>query len=240
MLIWRKGNRHGKAAIEGISEVWQPVLATVLTTIIAFLPVAYMQDIIGTVPESDSDHGDLDACIFFDRGILDSSGPCRRNSPCPQRNTWKPKTTGLVRSFSFALRALCGLEFGSSWMGDIFSIDLRGVDGLGRANATALCSFFLRWKWRRLNVRLQGDANTSKVQTRKIATQLATQVLAQHPDDVTVVNTTVGEARLGGLTGVRERGGNLSYAKIRFNRGPIFFEEGETCHSGYQETHRGA
>lgn len=208
-----KGEEPHEAALKGVHEVWSAVTATVLTTMIAFLPLAFMKEIIGKfirvmpiVVICMLIFSLIESLLILPTHAAEILRPSRRRSFLGLHiETLKRKYSQYV-SWSLNHKKMIFLCL------FIFSIPT------GFLGKRALSNFVLFPKVgiSGLNIKLEAKSNTSLEKSQTIALELAKLLDPMVGEDIESLKITVGQATVGGTFGTRERGSHLSLTEIKF------------------------
>ncbi len=216
-----KGMAPAKAAVKGVTEVASPVLATILTTIFAFLPVVYMEGVMGqflkVIPITVIFillFSLLEAlfilpshCAQFLQKKENNSyinGPIERlREKYVKYVEWtfkKPSNYGMV-VLSFILFIVLTVFAGKSIKFELFP--RSGVEYL------SILSEF--------------PINTAKEKSKKLSIKIY-KALNQSTvsKDIFSMNTSIGSISKGGISGSRDQGSHLSQTILRLTDDPNF------------------
>ena len=205
-----------EASVKGVTEVASPVIATVLTTVFAFMPVVFMDGIMGqflrVIPIAVIvilTFSLFEALFILPTHCADFLKPMKTNV----KKGWdvmgnlKNKYVSYVTwatdskvSISAVLLTFIVFVFSTFFIVKKIKFELfprRGIQSLSVTSEFPL------------NTQLE----KSEVFTKELFEVLSK---SEVKDDIFSFSTTIGAATIGGITGVREQGSHLSSSTIRF------------------------
>jgi len=204
------------AAVKGVSEVASPVIATVLTTVFAFLPVVYMDGVMGqflrVIPIAVIvilSFSLFEALFILPTHCADFLVPIKKNA----ENKWDVMGK-LKKSYVSYVDWAMGSKLSISAVLLAFVVFIILTVGLVKKIKFEL---FPRSGITSLSVTSEFPLNTqiekSEVFTRELSEALSKSEIK---DDIFSFSTTLGAATIGGVSGVRVQGSHLSSSTIRF------------------------
>jgi multidrug efflux pump subunit AcrB len=205
-----------EASVKGVTEVASPVIATVLTTVFAFLPVVFMEGIMGqflrVIPIAVIvilTFSLFEALLILPTHCADFLKPMKAGA---QRGwdvmgslkdkyvsyvTW---ATNSKLSISAVLLSFTFFVFSTFFVIKKIKFELFPRTGIQSLSVTSEFP---------LNTQLE----ESETFTKELYEALS---ISDVKDDIFSFSTTIGAATIGGITGVREQGSHLSSSTIRF------------------------
>lgn len=215
-----KGETPANAAIKGVYEVASPVLATVLTTVFAFLPVVYMEGVMGqflkVIPItviSILAFSLLEALfilpshcaeILKEKSGEDKPGPIEK-----LRDVYVKYVAWTVKSFKngfLIFVSFCVLIVATVMVGKKVKFELFPRSGI---------SF--------LNLSSEFPVNTSKEKSKDLTAKIYKALDSSSVSkDIFAMATSIGSISKGGVSGSREQGSHLSQTTLRLTDDPDF------------------
>ncbi len=221
-----KGEKPFDAAVKGVSEVASPVVATVSTTIFAFLPVAYMAGIMGqflrVIPIT------VIVILFFSLFEALFILP----SHCVELLKQKEDKEVNKKSFFDKLRDKY-VAYVNWTVKTGFHVLFMVLVFVGVLSATAVIGIpivknivlFPAEGIEFLSVNAKLPQNSTLDKTKEVAAKLAQALKeSEMSKDIFSISTNVGSATAGGLSGVREQGTHLSQTTLRLSTDPDFIK----------------
>ncbi len=216
-----KGMAPGKAAIKGVSEVASPVLATILTTIFAFLPIVYMEGVMGQFLKV------IPITVIFI--LLFSLFEALFILPCHCAKFLKKKTNNsyingpieklkakYIKYIEWALAKPlnCGLVVLS------FLILVFLTFFIGKSVKFEL---FPRSGVEYLSILSEFPINTAKEKSKELSIKVYKALNESTVSkDIFSMNTSIGSISKGGISGSRDQGSHLSQTILRLTDDPDF------------------
>ena len=212
-----KGMHPIKASVKGTSEIALPVFASVLTTVFAFLPIAFMKEIIGqflrVIP--------ITVIAMLIVSLLEAIIIL----PIHAEEIMKPKKEKKKHFFDKVERSYAKyLEWSISkrWillagLTVFFAVSL--VQG---KKVFERFSLFPAEGLEGLSVRLELPKNTPLYKTRTQARDLSTRLVAVSEDTFDNIYTNLGQVTTGGNSGSRQYGSHLGMVNVSFTSDPDF------------------
>lgn len=205
------------AAVKGVSEVSIPVIATVLTTVLAFLPIVFMQGIMGQFLSAIP----ITVILILIFSLIEAL------FILPLHNAeilklGKIKSPGFIEKFRDKYVKYVSWSLQRRWV-IVFALFLATI-------ITVVASRKLKFIMfpavgiSGLTIRTQLPENTSRMQTKTLVKELSKELIKIIGDDLTGLVSNIGSSQIGGLTGSRERGANLSLTEVKFTEDPKFLE----------------
>lgn len=219
-----RGFSPREAAIKGTAEVAAPVLATVLTTIFAFLPVAFMEGIMGqflrVIP--------ITVVIILIFSLLEALFvlPSHCVELLRERNDGEKPKEGLLNQLrdKYTHYVRWSIQSGKSVliiMG-VFVVILGLTYGAAKSVKFVL---FPAEGIEFMTIRSELPQNTNLEKTKEIIGYLAKRLRSDKiSSDIFSLSSQVGAATTGGISGVREQGSHLSQTTLRFTEDPSFLK----------------
>ena len=206
-----------EASIKGVTEVSSPVIATVFTTIFAFLPIVFMDDIMGqflrVIP--------ITVIVILALSLFEALFIL----PTHCSDFLKPMDAGTKKR---------GWDVMGKLRDKYVSYVLWAVNSKVSISSVLLsflifiiCTFFVvkhikfelfpRRGIQSLSVTSEFPLNTQLQESEAFTKELFEALSdSKVKDDIFSFSTTLGAATIGGITGVREQGSHLSSSTIRF------------------------
>lgn len=212
-----KGMSPIKAAITGTSEVALPVTASVLTTIFAFFPIIFMQEIIGqflrVIP--------LTVVAMLTVSLLE----CLLILPIHAEEIMRPKKNQKSRFFTkFESRyeKYINWSIDKRWWLIAFLAIFTVVSGAQGKKIFERFSLFPAEGLEGLSVRLELDKNIPLAQTKEAVKKLSKKLIDVSEGTFDNIYTDLGTVRTGGSGGSRQNGANLAMVNVSFTTDPNF------------------
>ena len=211
-----------EAAVKGVSEVASPVVATVLTTVFAFLPVVFMEGIMGQFLRVIPITVIIILCFSLFEALFILPVHCA--------DILKPLDR--TKKASWDIMGALKNKYASfiSWsVGSVLSsLVVLGVL-IGITVATVVVAknvkfeLFPRTGIQFLTITSEFPLNTHLDSSKEFAKELYDELKnSSVKEDIFSFATTLGSATKGGLTGVREQGSHLSSSTVRLSDDPNF------------------
>ncbi|MGH1467854.1 MAG: efflux RND transporter permease subunit [Bdellovibrionales bacterium] len=216
-----KGEEPAQAAIKGVSEVAAPVLATVLTTVFAFLPVVYMEGVMGQFLKV------IPITVIFI--LLFSLFEALIILPSHCAEILKKKESeevadGLIERLrdKYLKYVRWSIKNALSCSIMVFSFVVLVVGTVFAAKAVKF-ELFPRSGVEYLDINAEFPINTEKEKSKQLAKNLYQALEASEVSkDIFAMSTSIGSASKGGVSGSREQGSHLSKTTLRLTDDPGF------------------
>ena len=207
-----------KAAIEGTSEIAIPVIATILTTMLAFFPILLMQGIMGqfisVIPLTVICM--LAVSLFEALVILPiHAGEIMRT---------RPKRRSLFSKFEEAYRRYLEWMLHRRWLAVVAIIFIFGASGYAGKALLAKFSLFPAKSLTGLTIRMEVLRNTPIAKTAKLTNILSERLEKISGNDFDSIYANVGQVRTGGASGSRQNGSHLAQISVVFTSDPTFID----------------
>jgi multidrug efflux pump subunit AcrB len=214
-----KGFSGKEAAIKGLSEISLPVIASVLTTVFAFLPIVFMKEIIGqflrVIPLTVV--AMLVVSLFEALIIL----------PIHAEEIMKPKKNKKKSFFTHVeakYRKYIEWSIKHRWpLTAVLTIFFAFSTVQGKKIFERF-SLFPSDGLEGLSVRFELDKNTPLIKTRIAVKELAKRLNSVSEDTFDNIVATLGSVTTGGSGGSRQNGSHLASLNISFTSDPSFID----------------
>jgi len=218
-----RGETPRDAAVKGVAEVASPVLATVMTTVFAFLPVVYMEGVMGqflkVIPITVIfilAFSLFEALIILPTHcaeILKQKKDADENQPNGPIERLREKYVAFVK-----------------WsIGSKVSLSMIVLSFVVLVGATAVVrkkvkfELFPRSGVEYLNISAEFPINTAKEKSKDFVQKLYAEFKKQDFfGDIFAMSSQVGSISKGGVSGSREQGSHLSQTTLRLTDDPDF------------------
>ncbi len=212
-----KGWHPIKASVKGTSEIALPVIASVLTTVFAFLPIAFMKEIIGqflrVIP--------ITVIAMLAVSLLEALLVL----PIHAEEVMKPKKEKKKHFFDKFERAYARyLEWSISkrWVLLAIISVFFFVSGIQGKKIFERFSLFPAEGLNGLSVRLELPKNTPLYKTRNQARVLSARLEEVSEGTFDNIYTNLGQVTTGGNAGSRQFGAHLAMVNVSFTSDPDF------------------
>lgn len=210
------------AAVLGVSEVASPVLATVLTTVFAFLPVVYMEGVMGqflkVIPITVIF---ILAFSLFEALII---LPTHCAEILKQRDSSSETPNGPIERLRDRYVRFVTWSIGSKTSMSLIVLSffvLVGATAVVRKNVKF--ELFPRSGVEYLNISSEFPINTSKEKSKEFVKKLYAEFKQESFfKDIFAMSSQVGSISKGGISGSREQGSHLSQTTLRLTDDPDF------------------
>jgi multidrug efflux pump subunit AcrB len=212
-----KGMSPTNAAIVGTNEVALPVIASVLTTIFAFFPIIFMQEIIGqflrVIP--------LTVVAMLTVSLLE----CLLILPIHAQEVMRPKKQKKVRAFSKIeanYEKYINWSIHKRWWLVAFLMVFTLISGAQGKKIFERFSLFPAEGLEGLSVRLELEQNGPLLKTKNAVKELSKKLIAVSEGTFDNIYSDLGSVRTGGSGGSRQNGAHLAMINVSFTTDPDF------------------
>ena len=212
-----RGETPFDAAVKGVSEVASPVLATVMTTVFAFLPVVYMEGVMGqflkVIPIT------VIFILLFSLFEALFILPSHCSEILKERKDLKDKKhLGLIERLRDKYVSYVKWSIGSAGASALIVaafLIFVGVTVYVGKNKVKF-ELFPRSGVEYLNISSEFPINTSKEKSKDFMSKLFNELEKQEFfPDIFAMSTRIGSISKGGVSGSREQGSHLSQTTLR-------------------------
>ncbi len=205
-----KGFSAHEAAYLGTKEVAKPVIASVLTTVFAFLPIVLMQGIMGqfikVIP--------ITVITLLAVSLIEALGIL----PIHAEELMKPKKKKkrFFAKIENAYRAFVSFSIRFKWIMVLILIGIFAFSGLQGKKIFEKFSLFPAEGLDGLSVRIELDKNTPLNKTKEKVKLLSSQLLKVSDGTFDTLTSDIGQVITGGMSGSRQNGPNLAMINVNF------------------------
>jgi len=219
-----KGESPYDAAVKGVSEVASPVFATVMTTVFAFLPVVYMEGVMGQFLKV------IPITVIFILAFSLFEALFILPTHCAEILKQKTKhadgegPNGPIEKLRRKYVSFVKWSIGSKT--SLFLVFLSFVVLLGATSVVrkkVKFELFPRSGVEFLNISAEFPINTSKEKSKDFVEKLYKEFQTEDFfSDIFAMSSQVGSISKGGVSGSREQGSHLSQTTLRLTDDPDF------------------
>jgi len=225
-----KGMAPMKAALKGVTEIATPVIATVLTTIFAFFPIAFMEGVmgqfLGVIPITVI--AMLVVSLFESLIIL----PVHAGEIMKPAKKRKSLFLKLEQKYEKYLR--WSLRF--RWIIALVAVIFFALSFIQGRAIFEKFSLFPASGLEGFSVRVELEKNTPIIKSTEKIKKLSAAINENHADDFDTFYSTVGQVRTGGSSGSRQTATHLGQINITFTSDPEFIYREKKVLKAIQKT----
>ncbi len=212
-----KGYSSHEAAYLGTKEIALPVIASVLTTIFAFLPIVMMEGIMGqflkVIP--------ITVITMLIVSLIEALGIL----PIHAEELMKPKKKnkeGFFKKIEAMYKKYLTFSIKFRWIMIIVLIGIFGLSGLQGKKIFEKFSLFPSEGLNGLSVRVELEKNIPLEQTKNKVKLLTKELLKVSDGTFDTLTSDLGQVTTGGRSGSRQNGTNLAMINVSFVSDPGF------------------
>jgi multidrug efflux pump subunit AcrB len=207
-----------RAAVEGTKEISAPVISSVLTTVFAFLPIAFMGDIIGqflsVIP--------ITVVAMLAVSLLEALIvlPIHAEEIMRPRKTQNQKT--ITKKMESIYRRYIRWSMNKRWL-VLGTLTIFFAFSLAQGKKIfERFSLFPAEGLDGLSVRIELPKNTPLPKTQIRVQELSQQLQTVSEDTFDTIYSNLGQVTTGGSGGSRQNGGHLAMINVKFTSDPSF------------------
>ncbi len=215
-----KGLSPAKAALKGTKEIALPVIASILTTVFAFLPIVFMEGIIGqflsVIP--------ITVIALLSVSLIEALFVL----PIHSEEIMKPKKKNKKNRFLFIenlYRKYINWSINYKWILLLILTLFLGVSAIQGKKIFEKFSLFPSNGLEGFSARIELDKNTPLDKTESHAINLSRKLLDISDGSFDTINSDVGQVRTGGSSGSRQQGAHLAQINVSFITEPGFIKK---------------
>ncbi len=214
-----QGIEPQQAALQGVLEIGKPVVATVLTTVMAFMPVLFMKGIMGQFISVIPLTVILLLCVSLFEALLIlpvHASEIMKVSHKPKKNFFKRFENLYTQYLNFSTARLKNIGM------TVVLVLVFVVSGAQGKKLFDRFTLFPATGLEGVSIRVELEKNTSVIETTEKIKILNTMLEEVAGDDFEDFTSTIGSVRTGGATGSQQIASHLGQVGIFFTSDPTF------------------
>lgn len=205
-----KGFSAKEAAYLGTKEVAKPVIASVLTTVFAFLPIVLMKGIMGqflkVIP--------ITVITMLAVSLIEALGILPIHAEEIMRP--KKKVKGFFKKIESRYRRFVAFTIKFRWFTVLILMTILVISGMQGKKIFEKFSLFPSEGLDGLSIRMELNKNVPLTQTKNKVKTLSSKLLDISDGTFDTLTSDLGQVITGGMSGSRQNGSNLAMINISF------------------------